>query len=110
MFVSAIFAFLPNLWSQALGEKRCGASWEEWQLRRKITRFDGRSEKGGHPWNSGGKNSGLLSKGKSTKINRRNTGLSMDSEAQWLRGFYMNGMKHGYGVYKWANGSIYKEN
>jgi hypothetical protein len=25
-------------------------------------------------------------------------------------GSYKNGMKHGYGVYKWANGSIYKGN
>ncbi len=25
-------------------------------------------------------------------------------------GSYKNGMKHGYGVYKWANGSMYKGN
>jgi hypothetical protein len=36
-------------------------------------------------------------------------------EEEWIDGAkyvgsYKNGMKHGYGVYKWANGSIYKGN
>ena len=41
--------------------------------------------------------------------------LEGNGEEEWIDGAkyvgaYKNGMKDGYGVYKWANGSIYKGN
>lgn len=33
--------------------------------------------------------------------------ISQKSKGDMYQGFYENDMKHGKGVYKWANGSVY---